>query len=362
MIDDFEPIERSNKHARKALSSMNEQDIAPSPLNYAVWYAHCSGQHPSLSRALESKLNSERGLSRAASQELFERFLGTELESSGIRETGDQLHGSLEAVLKLVVEAGQETGSYGDKLAGVQDNLAERPEAADVGHLVQVLLAETEKMVEKSRDLESGLKDSAKEIQELRDHLEQVREEAMTDALTGVANRKCFDLKLAEAIEQAEQEGESFCLLLSDIDHFKAFNDSYGHKVGDEVLKVVGRHLREGVKGRDTAARYGGEEFALILPQTQLDGATSLAEALRLGLAKKELKNRKTGESFGQVTLSIGAAAFRPDDTADSMIERADAALYLAKRNGRNRVENEAGLVSPPQGPSSEDLPARKAG
>lgn len=347
MIDDFEPIERSNKHAREALSSMNERQVAPSPLNYAVWYAHCSGQHPDLSRALETKLNSGQAFSREASQELFERFFGTELESSGIRETGDQLQGTLEAVLKLVVEAGQETGNYGDKLTDVQNDLSGQPAAADVGRLVHGILAETQKMVEKSRDLESGLKDSAKEILELRDHLEQVREEAMTDALTGVANRKCFDVRLAEAIETAVREGETFCLLLSDIDLFKKFNDSYGHKVGDEVLKVVGKHLRDGVKGRDTAARYGGEEFALILPQTQLKGATSLAESLRQALAKKELKNRKTGQSFGQITLSIGAAAYRPSDTADTLIERADEALYLAKRNGRNRVETEDGLTAP---------------
>ena len=137
------------------------------------------------------------------------------------------------------------------------------------------------------------------------------------------------------------------CLLLADIDHFKTFNDTYGHTVGDQVLKLVARMLSQEIKGRDLAARYGGEEFTIILPDTALDGAVKLAQQLCAVLAHKELKNRESGKHFGQVTLSIGAALYRPGESPAQLINRADEALYRAKGKGRNRVISETELGSP---------------
>ena len=127
-------------------------------------------------------------------------------------------------------------------------------------------------------------------------------------------------------------------LLLTDIDHFKAFNDTFGHLTGDQVLRLVAIAVKQNVKGQDIAARYGGEEFAVILPATTLRSALTVADQLRRAVMTKELMKRSTGEHLGRVTVSIGVAVLRKGDTAQSLIERADNCLYAAKRCGRNRV------------------------
>jgi diguanylate cyclase len=126
--------------------------------------------------------------------------------------------------------------------------------------------------------------------------------------------------------------------MLTDIDHFKAFNDNFGHLTGDQVLRLVAMSVRHNVKGKDTAARYGGEEFAVILPNTVLRAAVTVAEHIRRAVMAKELMKRSTGEHLGRMTISIGVATVRAGDTGQSLIERADTCLYAAKRHGRNRV------------------------
>jgi diguanylate cyclase len=125
---------------------------------------------------------------------------------------------------------------------------------------------------------------------------------------------------------------------MTDIDHFKTFNDNFGHLTGDQVLRLVGMSVKHNVKGKDTAARYGGEEFAIILPSTVLRAAITVAEHIRSAVMTKELMKRSTGEHLGRITISIGVATLREGDSAQSLVERADSCLYAAKRNGRNRV------------------------
>jgi diguanylate cyclase len=125
---------------------------------------------------------------------------------------------------------------------------------------------------------------------------------------------------------------------MADVDHFKSFNDRYGHLTGDQVLRLVAIAVKQNVKGRDTAARYGGEEFVIALPNTALQSAITVADHIRRAVMTKELMKRSSGERLGRVTVSIGVAVLRPNDSAQSLIERADNCLYAAKRNGRNRV------------------------
>ena len=193
-------------------------------------------------------------------------------------------------------------------------------------------------MIVQSGQLEEMLEQSNAAMEELRRDLEHVRREAMTDGLTGLANRKSFDNEFDRIFQDAQENNHGFTLLMLDIDHFKSFNDNFGHQVGDQVLRLVARTLKDSIKGKDFAARYGGEEFAIILPDTDVTGAIIVGNALRKAVASKDVINRSTGKVLGRITMSVGVAEYAADKTVEDLIERADSALYTAKHNGRNQV------------------------
>ena len=196
----------------------------------------------------------------------------------------------------------------------------------------------TREMRDTNKALEDRLSLSKTEISNLQHSLEAIRAESLTDPLTGLGNRKYFDRSIEVAVQAALASGEPLSLLMFDIDHFKSFNDSYGHLTGDQVLRLVGMSLKQTIKGQDITARYGGEEFAVVLPNTALRQALTVADHIRRAVMAKELKKKSTGEILGRVTISVGVSMLKPGDDTDSLIERADACLYAAKRNGRNRV------------------------
>lgn len=161
-----------------------------------------------------------------------------------------------------------------------------------------------------------------------------------TDALTGIANRRAFDLSSAREWGQSAREREPISLLMIDVDHFKAFNDRYGHQSGDTCLREIAGLIVQAVRRpRDMVARYGGEEFAVILPKTERAGAEKIAAEILQSVSGRALTHEAS--IFGHVTLSIGIACLypRPDTTVDQLTALADAALYGAKRNGRNRIQ-----------------------
>jgi diguanylate cyclase (GGDEF)-like protein len=160
-----------------------------------------------------------------------------------------------------------------------------------------------------------------------------------TDGLTGIANRRTFDRALERAIRQAHRTKEPLSLLLLDLDHFKALNDTAGHQAGDEVLRRFAGILAQAARRPDdVAARYGGEEFALIFPGMSADETEAVVDTVREQIASRILKRRSTNEDLGEVTISAGVAQLRSGEIMAALIERADAALYASKRAGRNRV------------------------
>jgi diguanylate cyclase len=186
--------------------------------------------------------------------------------------------------------------------------------------------------------LEKRLADSTAEVGRLRDHLVQVRRDATTDGLTNLANRKSFDEELERACAEAEEAGAPLQLAVLDIDHFKNFNDTWGHQTGDQVIRYVASVIgRVGASPR-FAARYGGEEFAMIFCGEQGGQVERVLQQVREEVASRRLKRRSTNEDLGAVTISAGFAERRRGESANSVVERADAALYESKRNGRNRV------------------------
>jgi diguanylate cyclase len=213
--------------------------------------------------------------------------------------------------------------------------------------IVEKVIRATTEMEARNNSLEAQLKESRVQITDLQESLEAIRYESLTDQLTGLANRKHFDQSLERAIDIAIRRGEPVSLAMCDIDHFKKFNDTYDHQTGDQVLRLVGAAIKSAIKGRDIAARYGGEEFAVILPNTPLRAAVTVGNQIRAAVMAKELIKRSAGESLGRITMSVGIASLHGNDTRDSLIQRADMALYAPKRGGRNRVTSESELQDP---------------
>jgi two-component system, cell cycle response regulator len=176
----------------------------------------------------------------------------------------------------------------------------------------------------------------------LRDNVQMSIEMAITDALTGLFNRRYMESHLAMLMEQAASRGKPLTALVLDIDHFKSINDTHGHDAGDDVLREFALRIKRSIRGIDLACRYGGEEFVVIMPETDMAVGTMVAERLRRRIAADPFAIQEGARAI-PVTISIGVAAMRgKEDSAAGIVKRADQALYKAKRDGRNRVVPDA--------------------
>jgi diguanylate cyclase len=334
-LDSFEKVEGI---CGAAMESMARHAIPRNPMNFTVWYEYHSGTNPQLTRTIDILVSNKTQFTDERNIELYATHFGLDKQADQVRQAGTRLQAAIQRVLQHVAEGEANTKTYRDQLVGYTEQLAIGNSSDVVAALVTSLLIDTKEIIEKTTRIERQFSRAAQETAELKAHLAATQREAVTDALTGVANRKLFDAQLREDVKLAMEQGQELCLLFADIDHFKAFNDAYGHTLGDEVLRLVGRTLRDTVRTTDTPCRYGGEEFAVILPQTSLTEAVSVAENLRQSLAKRTLRNRQSGKTYEPVTISIGLARYELGEPIQDFVERADAALYRAKREGRNRV------------------------
>lgn len=340
-MDHADNRDRTRRIAADAMERMDALAVPPTPDNYTVWYTYSAGTNPELTKALDVLLSNNASFTAERNAEIYERFFAASPDLERMQETGRKLEAEMGRLVAVLGEAGQDTSAYGRKMAHLSGELSDGTTLETVQTTVRSMLRETRAIMAKNQHLEHRLDKSRREVANLRADLESVRQDATTDALTGIANRKLFDQRLREAGTAAMENGHDMSLVLADIDHFKQFNDKFGHHVGDEVLKLVAAHLRNQVKGRDTPARYGGEEFALILPETSIANAVKLIDRIRQQLGSHTLTNRKSQTRYGRVTISAGVAQYRLGEPLDALLRRADAALYTAKETGRNRVVDE---------------------
>jgi diguanylate cyclase len=333
--------ERTMAFAEIALGQIRALRQPASPRHFEVWYTYATGYNPSLNQTINELLARNGTLSEDDIDQIHGSYISTNRFTDRIDHVGSQVMGEIEQIMTMIGDAMGNASTYSESLAEVTEKLITAIDPAVVKVVVETLVQATKTMEVNNKTLEARLSASKTEITHLQKNLEAVRHESLTDPLTSLSNRKYFDEALARTMEEAKEKGEPLSLLMADVDHFKKFNDNYGHLTGDQVLRLVALTVKQNVKGQDIPARYGGEEFAIVLPNTALRPALTVAEHIRAGVMGKELMKRSTGEYLGRVTISIGVAAMRPGDTPQALIERADTCLYVAKRAGRNRVVSE---------------------
>ncbi len=329
-------------YCERALTMMRQLSVPPTPKHYATFFACAAGQPTDLVKDIEKHIAAKHAFTEELLDQLYNSYLA-EMPSRIVQETAATAKKILTEMVQSVAKFTGTTQTVSQEMADQLDKLDGGEVTEDTLRLMARTVIDSAQSIKSSSDVVSGKLASAQaEVANLRENLARATTESEKDFLTGCYNRKAFDKRLLEAAHEAKEKDSELTLLMLDIDHFKKFNDNYGHLIGDEVLKIVGRTLTDSVKGMDTVARYGGEEFAVILPRTPVGGGMIVAEGIRKSIAGRELKRKGSGETYGVITVSVGVAAYRHgEDTPQTLIKRADEALYRSKKSGRNRVTQE---------------------
>jgi len=312
--------ERTMAFAEIALSQIKALHQPASPRNYEIWYSYATGYHPSMNQMINEVLQANGTLTESDVDHIYSTYIAPSRFSDRIGSLNSKVMGEIEQVMSMIDAAAGSASKHTESLADVSSQLGRAKDRDGLRTIIESLVETAKEMEDNNQSLEARLNASKQEISQLQENLEAVRTESLTDPLTSLANRKFFEDTFEKSIIEATERNEPLSLMFTDIDYFKSFNDTYGHLTGDQVLRLVAMSVKQNVKGQDVAARYGGEEFAVVLPNTALRQATTVADHIR------------------RVTISIGVATLHRGDTAQALIERADACLYAAKRHGRNRV------------------------
>ena len=331
-------------YAEKTMKRLDADKVARTPNNFEVWYSYYSKENGDVINTIDSLLKSKKSINEEQLLEIYTTFLSDNRTEERVRLAGDNLQSTINNVKNVVAGVKSSTHEYQGSLESLNNKLSGNPTTEQLKEVITQVKTNTQQVITRNQSLEVVLEESASEIEKLRKDLAKARKESLTDSLTGLANRKAFDSEINRILDESKKEKQSFSVLMLDIDHFKSFNDSFGHQVGDQVLRLVAKCLTDGIKGKDIAARYGGEEFVIILPDTELASGVAVANNLRKIVANKDVVNRSTGQRLARITMSVGVAQFSGVENVEELISRADAALYTAKHNGRNQV---AGAPTP---------------
>lgn len=321
-------------------SFLLEYAIEPLPQHYELAYRHRVAGEPGLGQQIAALIRD--GHSTIEAVRGNEGALSVALLATLVQQAQQQL----EDVAALARRSGEEAKTYGQAL---EENIAELAPTIANHPVLGSLVGLTRMMIEKTAAAETQMRQSASQMESMRDSLDQAREQAETDALTGLFNRRAFERELGAAAERSKIHGTPLAIAFCDIDHFKLVNDTYGHDVGDRVLSFVGKVLVENAGKRGIVARHGGEEFVLLFDGMTPEAAHEIVDIARYDLARRNIIDRISGQPIGSITLSAGVAGIGLDSNISNMLRRADRALYRAKREGRNLAllaDNDPGSVN----------------
>jgi diguanylate cyclase len=332
-----EEVVKARSIADSAIATMQRLEIPATPANYAIWYEYHAGLSPNLQRTIDVLISNNATFNENTLQDLYATFFSSDKEAQAVREISVHALQTLQEIVGVADLASDDAQQFGHALRGfASKGLGES--LGNLKHLIEDLVQESKSVAGRSDYVGLRMRESAGKIEALERNLENAILDSTMDGLTGVSNRRSFDATIRKLAGEAMNTGDDLAMLMIDIDHFKRVNDTWGHQTGDTVLRYLAKTLQNAVRGGDYVARYGGEEFAIILPRTDGKAAVSVAENIRLALAREPIELDVT-PPMTPVTVSIGVACYEPGDPLAEWVGGADAALYIAKRDGRNRVE-----------------------
>lgn len=330
-------IETSAEYLRLALPLMTKQAAGLHPVSYAVWYEYVAGINPGLRQRVDELTRNDRMLDDRAVHQIYRDHIA-EIDETVAHRVSQDFEKVMADISASTAQAADEAGSFGQALERWSADIAAGKFTTTLSHGIADLLRYSRDMQQTVRALNGHLDASRREVEALQQEVRRARAEALIDGLTGLANRRSFDIELPQCLAASAPDLPGPSLLIADIDHFKRINDNYGHLFGDKVIRSIAKILRDNIKGKDLAARYGGEEFVVVLPETPLEGARSIAEKLRRVVESCRIRRIGSDETVANVTISLGVACRLPGEAEQQLFARADAALYQAKQQGRNRV------------------------
>lgn len=327
-----------NASAKRALELAVKHGTPLDPKTFSVWYYYAARNCQSLTDEVDSRLQRRTVLSSYDIEQLFAAFCTDIATEESQEEIGHALTSQLDKLAELVRDGESAHLGFADKLDDIRIN----SESIELPAVIKSVVGNLSDIVKAaslhSRQIGDQLQTNREQVRQLNLAILQLEQENASDPLTQVANRRAFDRQLKIEQARSSKNGKNLCLVMADIDHFKRVNDTFGHLVGDSVLREFANLLREHTKGRDLVARYGGEEFAIILPETNIVAAHNLMINIKHELQNMRLVTVDGSRSLGEVTASFGIAIGEVGDSRVSLVGRADAQLYEAKRAGRNRV------------------------
>jgi diguanylate cyclase len=330
--------------ASRALQLMAQHNAPATPRNFEMWFTFARGTSPELNKTINILIDNKRPLDGETHRHLFVTYIGQQKDWDATHvEISEQLRDVMSSAHEFLATAISDNRDHVRALGGVASQIQGD---VDPRAIIQQLVGELSKAVRRAATLEASFGVSLRELDQIRNNLVTAEQRSKTDPLTGLANRVALDEFLRASQMAAMENGRPLAIFLVDIDHFKKFNDNFGHQTGDQVLRLISGILKGSMRSEDLAARFGGEELVAILPGADIHACTAVAEKVREMISRRQLTRRTTGEILSGLTVSIGAAQFVPGETLTNLFERCDRALYAAKHAGRNRTVTELDLVA----------------
>ncbi len=328
---------QAGEYLRLALNYIAKYGLPVTPVNYTVWYEYVSGKNARLKKALDLSIQQKQPINDKSVEALYQKYVA-DGDRIIISRLMTKVSLMLREILGHVAETEGDLSGHGKHLEALAVQVRETHDVAQMKIIVEKMLHETRNLLNSGRRLQNRMKISSEDLKQLQQELEKSQEEAQTDMLTALLNRRGLEKKLELERIRAKQNQSPFSIIMVDIDYFKRINDLFGHLVGDSLLRSIAQLLKGHLRKNDIAARYGGEEFLVLLPETPLDGAVAVARKIRQALSTKEWKIKGTGETMGKITISMGVAVYAMNEPEKTLIQRADDALFLAKENGRDQI------------------------